>query len=59
MIKCSGFFINLKCIYVYEMYILEIFDICKNIVLDENGSLDYVNGKINSLYICSLVEKFL
>lgn len=51
MIKCSRFYINLKCVCVYEMYILEILDICKKIVLCNNGSLNYVNGKV--IYVCN------
>lgn len=54
--KCSGFYINPKCICAYEMYAKGIFDICKNIAPNENGSLDHVDGKINSAY--SLVENF-
>lgn len=41
---------------IRNVYTLEIVDICKNTAPDENGSLDHVNGKINSVY--SLVEKF-
>lgn len=50
-VKCNGFYINLKCVCVYEMYILEILDICKKIVLCNNGSLNYVNGKV--IYVCN------
>lgn len=28
LIKCNGYFINLKCVCVYEMYILGVVDIC-------------------------------
>lgn len=46
MIKCNGYFLNLRCVCVYEMYMECIFDICNKIVLRKNGSLDYMNSKI-------------
>lgn len=49
MIICNGCIINLKCVCVYEMYVYDILDICKKIVLRENGSLDYVKGNISIL----------
>lgn len=45
------------CVCAYEMYTLDILDIFKKTAPKENGSLDHVDGKINSAY--SLVEKFL
>lgn len=44
------------CVCAYEMCTLDILDIFKKTAPKENGSLDHVDGKINSAY--SLVEKF-
>lgn len=55
-IKCNGLTINPRCVCAYGMYTLDILDICKKTAPRENGSLDNVDGKINSAY--SLVEKF-
>lgn len=38
------------CVCAYEMYTLDILDISKKTAPRENGSLDHVDGKINSAY---------
>lgn len=51
MAKCNGLHINPKCVCAYEMYTLEISDICKKIAPRNNGSLNHVNGKVT--YACN------
>lgn len=36
------------CVCAYEMYRLDILDICKKTVPRQKGSLDHVDGKFNS-----------
>lgn len=40
-----GFTYTQKCVCAYEMYTLEISDICKKIAPRDDGSLYHVNGK--------------
>lgn len=45
MANCNWLYINPKCVCAYEMYTLEISDICKKIAPRDDGSLYHVNGK--------------